>query len=259
MKTRLTLNLTQAQAEAVDWLIERKGLRHDERHPRDTVGELLLDYARELRGRDDHLANVQHAQNELRIQLDAMRRERDGVAKALKAERTNRRRDRQRHAALRASLRDALKTVERVKRSRDRYRDLVARARPRCCAPGPATTSARSRDASVWRCARRGSNCRPVARRQPGGSARRRNAKPQVDPRLAAIPPGRRAHARIASGGRPAAAHGPLPAEALKPPLAPCSVIPPETPLVRFVSRCSPPRWEKVLTGRFPQRGGWLP
>lgn len=128
MKTRLTLNLTQAQAETVDWLIVRKGLRHDERHPRDTVGELLLDYARELRGRDDHLANVHHAQNELRIQLDDLRGERDGVAKALEAERTNRRRDRERHAALRASLRNALKTVERVRRSRDRYRDLVARA-----------------------------------------------------------------------------------------------------------------------------------
>lgn len=128
MKTRLTLYLTQAQAETVDWLIERKGLRHQDRDPRDTVGEFLIDYARELRGRDDYVANVQHQQNELRIELDEMRAKRDGMAKALEAERTNRRRDRQRHAALRTSLANALKTIERVRRSRDRYRELAARA-----------------------------------------------------------------------------------------------------------------------------------
>ena len=108
--------------------MSRKGLRDAERHPRDIVGALLLDYARELRGRDEHLANVQRSQNELRAELDALRGERDAVAKALEAERANRRWDRERHAALRASLRNALKTVERVRESRDRYRQLAARA-----------------------------------------------------------------------------------------------------------------------------------
>ena len=74
------------------------------------------------------MANLQRLQNELRIQLDAMRRERDGVRKALEAERANRRRDRERHAALRASLGNARKTVLRVRQSRDRYRELAARA-----------------------------------------------------------------------------------------------------------------------------------
>ena len=128
MKTRLTLNLTDAQAETVDWLLERKGIRHQDRHPRDTVGELLLDYAREVRGRDEYVANAQRKQHELRIELDAMRRERDGVKKALEAERANRRNDRARHAALRASLDNALKMIERIRRSRDRYRELAARA-----------------------------------------------------------------------------------------------------------------------------------
>ena len=128
MKTRLTLHLTTDQADTVDWLMTRKGLPQVDRHPRDVVGSLLLDYARELRGRDEHLANVQRAQNDLRAELDALRGERDAVAKALEAERANRRRDRERHAALRASLRNALKTVERVRESRDRYRELAARA-----------------------------------------------------------------------------------------------------------------------------------
>ncbi len=128
MKNRLTLHLTPEQSDTLDWLVERKGDRHRDRHARDVVGELLLDYARYLRGRDDHAANLQHGQNELRIQLDAMRRERDGIAKALDAERANRRRDRERHAALRVGLRNALKTVERVRASRDRYRQLAARA-----------------------------------------------------------------------------------------------------------------------------------
>ena len=128
MKTRLSLHLSTEQSDTIDWLVKRKGERFRDRHARDVVGELLLDYARELRGRDEHVANLQHGQNELRIQLDAMRRERDGVAKALEAERANRRRDRARHAALRVSLRNALKAVERVRTSRDRYRELVARA-----------------------------------------------------------------------------------------------------------------------------------
>ena len=128
MKNRLTLHLTSEQSDTLDWLVERKGIRHEDRHARDTVGDLLLDYARELRGRDDHVANLQHGQNELRVQLDAMRRERDGVRKALEAERDNRRRDRERQAALRATLGNALKTVERLRQSRDRYRELAARA-----------------------------------------------------------------------------------------------------------------------------------
>ena len=128
MKTRLTLHLTPDQADTVDWLMRRKGLRDAERHPRDTIGELLFDYARTLRGRDEHLANVQQAQQELRAELDALRGERNTVAKALEAERVNRRRDRERHAALRASLRNGLKTVERVRESRDRFRELAARA-----------------------------------------------------------------------------------------------------------------------------------
>lgn len=128
MKPRLTLHLTPEQSETLDWLVERKGIRRQDGHARDAVGQLLLDYARELRGRDDHVANLQHGQNELRIQLDAMRRERDGIAGALEAERVSRRRDRERHAGLRASLGNAIRTVERVRRSRDRYRELAARA-----------------------------------------------------------------------------------------------------------------------------------
>ena len=128
MTTRLTLRLTDAQADTVGWLMDRKGLRHDERHPRDTIGQLLLDYARVLRDHDEHVENLQRGQHELRVELDAMRRERDGFAAALEKERANRRRDRQRHAALRTGLDRALKTIVRVRSSRDRYRDLVARA-----------------------------------------------------------------------------------------------------------------------------------
>ena len=128
MKSRLTLHLTPQQADTLDWLVSRKGLPKLDHHPPETIGELLLDYARELRGRDDHVANLRNGQNELRIQLDAMRRERDGVRRALESERANRRRDREQHAALRASLHNARKAVLRVRQSRDRYRELAARA-----------------------------------------------------------------------------------------------------------------------------------
>ena len=128
MKSRVTVHLTPAQSDAFDRLMARKGVHNAELHPRDAVGALLLDYDRWLSGRDDQLANIQRSQNDLRAGLDALRGERDGVAKALGAERANRRRDRERHAALRASLTNALKTVARVRESRDRYRDLAARA-----------------------------------------------------------------------------------------------------------------------------------
>ena len=128
MKTRVTVHLTAEQADALDRLMGRKGLRDTDRHPRDVVGALLLDYDRWLCGRDEQLANIQRSQDDLRAEHEALRGERDGVAKALDAERPNRRRDRQRHAALRASLTNALKTMERVRESRDRYRELAARA-----------------------------------------------------------------------------------------------------------------------------------
>ena len=128
MKTRLAVHLTPGQSDAFDRLMARKGVRNAEPHPRDAVGALLLDYDRWLCGRDEQLANIQRSQDDLRTELEALRGERDGVAKALDAERANRRRDRQRHAALRAGLTNALKTVERVRESRDRYRELAARA-----------------------------------------------------------------------------------------------------------------------------------
>ena len=127
MKSRLTVHLTPGQSDAFDRLMARKGARNAEAHPRDAVGALLLDYDRWLCGRDEQLANIQRSQDDLRAELDALRGERDGVAKALEAERANRRQVRERHAALRASFTNALKTVERVRESRDRYRQLAAR------------------------------------------------------------------------------------------------------------------------------------
>ena len=127
MKTRLVVHLTSGQSDAFDRLMAREGVRNAEPHPRDAVGALLIDYDRWLCGRDEQLANMQRSQNDLRAELDALRGERDGVAKALDAERANRRRDRGRHAALRTGLTNAMKTVERVRKSRDRYRELAAR------------------------------------------------------------------------------------------------------------------------------------
>ena len=142
-----------------------------------------------LRRRDDHVANLQHGQNELRIQLDAMRRERDtvrksleaerdGIRKALEAERANRRRDRERHAALRTGLRHALKTVERVRVSRDRYRELAARTEAALLRKAPgAEPRLCSRGACAWRCARPGSSCRRGVGRRPTRRSVRRSER----------------------------------------------------------------------------------
>lgn len=38
MKSRLTLHLTPEQSDALDWLVERKGIRRHDGHARDAVG-----------------------------------------------------------------------------------------------------------------------------------------------------------------------------------------------------------------------------
>ncbi len=43
MKSRLTLHLTPRQSDTLDRLVARKGIRHEDRHARDVIVELLLD------------------------------------------------------------------------------------------------------------------------------------------------------------------------------------------------------------------------
>ena len=181
----------------------------------------------------------QALQNELRIQLDALRGERDGVAKALELERANRRRDRERHAALRPSLRNALKTVERVRESRDRYRELAARANAALLRTGPRSDLGSLKRRLRLALHKAGFALRP--RGTPPGSTQRparRNATPQVDPRPsrrpASVPPRLAAILRHAGDVSPPVA--PPPGRFS----APCRARPPETHHLRVANRCSP-------------------
>ena len=133
--TRLNVNLTAAQIEALDWI--KRGdatYRPDNRHRREAIGGILMDHVRELRGRVDREGSVERAlqalrdeRDALRAEPDALRRERDALRKALEAERATRRRDRERFAGNRRSLANARATVARLAESRDRYRDLAVR------------------------------------------------------------------------------------------------------------------------------------
>ena len=60
-------------------------------------------------------------------QFDAVRRQRDEAANALKAERKRRSRDRERLAAIRRNLDNAVATITRLRDSRARYRNLALR------------------------------------------------------------------------------------------------------------------------------------
>ena len=103
--TRLTINLTVAQTEALDRIMRGDGsYRPDNRHRRMAIGDILLSHARELRHRIDREGSAERAQQALRDERDALRRELDAVAKALTVERETRRRDRERFASARRSL-----------------------------------------------------------------------------------------------------------------------------------------------------------
>ena len=133
--TRLTVNLTAAQTEALDWI--KRGdatYRPDNHHRREAIGGILMDHVHELRGRIDREGSVERAlqalrdeRDALRAEPDALRRERDALRKALEAERKTRRRDRERFAGNRRSLANAIAAGARLTESRDRYRDLAVR------------------------------------------------------------------------------------------------------------------------------------
>lgn len=133
--TRLTVNLTAEQTEALDWIKRGdEGYRPDGRHRRDAIGGILMDHVRELRGRIDREGSVERAlqalrdeRDALRAEPDALRHERDALRKALEAERKTRRRDRERFAGNRRSLDNARAAVARLTESRDRYRELALR------------------------------------------------------------------------------------------------------------------------------------
>ena len=100
--TRLVLNLTPRMVEILDSIVRHElNEEPDDRTRCDAVVKLIIDHA-------DH-------------------REPDALRKALEGERATRRRDRERHAAARRSLRNATAAAERLRGSRARYRDLALR------------------------------------------------------------------------------------------------------------------------------------
>ena len=107
----------------------RRDYRADDHSRGHAIGEILLkyDHLQLLGERADIKAEADAAQQALRRKLDATSRERDAVRRALDAERANRRRDRERHARFRDSLRGARNAVQRLGESRTTYRDLALR------------------------------------------------------------------------------------------------------------------------------------
>ena len=108
--TRLALDLAPRVAGILDSIVRSDLNREpDDLTRREAVVKLLIDHA----ARRDEPA--------------AVRRERDALRKALEAERATRRRDRERQAAVRRSLRNAIAATERLRESRARYRGLALR------------------------------------------------------------------------------------------------------------------------------------
>ena len=107
---RLALALPPRVAGILDSIVRGELNREpDGRTRREAVVKLLIDHAAR------------------RDESGAVRREPDGLRQALEAERATRRRDRERHAAVRRSLRNATAAAERLRESRARYRDLALR------------------------------------------------------------------------------------------------------------------------------------
>lgn len=126
--TRLTLEFTPRIRETLDWIV-RVDLNDepDDWTRRRVLVDLMLAHARQLREGTHGQAGDDETHREHRNQLDAVRRERDALRKALQVERANRRSILHRLIAARAKLADALGVAGRLRASRDRYRDLALR------------------------------------------------------------------------------------------------------------------------------------
>ncbi len=135
--TTLTIHLSQVQIEVLDEIMSgRRDYLADDHSRGHAVGEILLKHHHLLGERDDRKAEADAAQQALRKNLDAVSRELDAVRGALDAERATRRRDRERTAQVRDSLRGARSALRRLGESRATYRDLALRVEAALvCAP----------------------------------------------------------------------------------------------------------------------------
>ena len=126
--TTLTIRLSQVQIEVLDSIMSGRRDYHFDDHSRGhAIGEILLKHHHLLGEREDRKAEADAAQEALRDQLVAVIDERDAVRGALNAERAIRRRDRERQAQARDSLRGARYALRRLGKSRATYRDLALR------------------------------------------------------------------------------------------------------------------------------------
>ena len=125
---RLTLELKPHVAESLDRVARAEWNEEPTHWTRHAVlVNLLLDRARQLPEGGRGEAGAGQARQPRREEPEAVRRERDALRKALRAERATRRRDRERHARIRASLRNARGAVSRLEESRAGYRHLALR------------------------------------------------------------------------------------------------------------------------------------
>ncbi len=125
---RLTLELKPPVAESLDRVVRAEWNEEPTHWTRCAVFiNLVLERARQLPERGHSEAGAGQARQPRREAPEAVRRERDTLRKALEAERATRRRDRERHARIRASLRNARGAVSRLEDSRAGYRHLALR------------------------------------------------------------------------------------------------------------------------------------
>ena len=126
--TRLTLDLTPMHIRTLDWIMSGDdNYQRDDLHRRDAIADILLDYARELRHRDDGDGDTANAVQQLRNDLHSIQNERHEAVKAIAVEREAVASLRRKLAAARRSLGNALATAARLRDSRAKYRDLVVR------------------------------------------------------------------------------------------------------------------------------------
>ena len=124
----LTLGLSPRVREALDWIVRGDSTHEpDDWNRRCVLVDLILDHARQLREGTHRQAGDEAAHPEHRKELDAVRRERDALRKALEVERANRRGVLHRLSAARTKLNNTLGVAGRLRASRDRYQDLALR------------------------------------------------------------------------------------------------------------------------------------
>ena len=124
--SRLTLDLQPLHLRLLDWMMSGDdSYVPDDSHRAAAIADLLLDHAHQFEHRNDAAVDDRDSLRRLRVELDAVREDRDKAVKEVARQRETISAFRSTVDAGRRHLANAMATTTRLRESRARYRDLL--------------------------------------------------------------------------------------------------------------------------------------